>query len=130
MITSAEKAFGRVDILVNNAAVFKTHDFINDPLLDWMQVLEVNLLGAVRCARAAATRMVEAGKGGRIINVSSVHGFLAENHSSHYDVAKGGIGSTDADSSRRACAARHSRQRRLPRVCRYGDGRRQRRQRA
>ena len=91
LITSAEKAFGRVDILVNNAAVFKTHDFINDSLLDWMQVLEVNLLGAVRCARAAATRMVEAGRGGRIINVSSVHGFLAENHSSHYDVAKGGM---------------------------------------
>ncbi len=91
LVESAINAFGRLDILVNNAALFRPHDFINDPLADWMRVLEVNLLGAVRCARSAAAQMVKQGNGGRLINVSSVHGFLAENQSSHYDVAKGGM---------------------------------------
>jgi NAD(P)-dependent dehydrogenase (short-subunit alcohol dehydrogenase family) len=91
LMSAAEREFGGVDILVNNAAVSQSHDFIQGSFGDWMKVLEVNLLGAVRCARAAATRMRQAGKGGRIVNVSSVHGFLAENHSSHYDVSKGGM---------------------------------------
>jgi NAD(P)-dependent dehydrogenase (short-subunit alcohol dehydrogenase family) len=91
LIAAAEREFGTVDILVNNAAVSRKHDFIRDSQADWMEVLEINLLGAVRCARAAAARMVKAGRGGRIVNVSSVHGFLAESQSSHYDVAKGGM---------------------------------------
>jgi NAD(P)-dependent dehydrogenase (short-subunit alcohol dehydrogenase family) len=91
LMAAADREFGGVDILINNAAVSKTHDFVRNSFADWMKVLEVNLLGAVRCAQAAATRMERAGRGGRIVNVSSVHGFLAENHSSHYDVAKGGM---------------------------------------
>lgn len=91
LIAAAESQFGGVDILVNNAAVSRKHDFVESAYADWMKVLEINLLGAVRCARAAAARMVRAGRGGRIINVSSVHGFLAENRSSPYDVAKGGM---------------------------------------
>jgi NAD(P)-dependent dehydrogenase (short-subunit alcohol dehydrogenase family) len=91
LVDSACREFGGLDILVNNAAVFRTHDFVRDSFADWLRVFEVNLLGAVRCARAAASVMVQAGRGGRIINVSSVHGFVAENRSSHYDVAKGGM---------------------------------------
>jgi len=91
LVDTACREFGGVDVLVNNAAISKTHDFIGDSFAEWMQLFEVNLLGAVRCARAAAAAMVKAGRGGRIINVSSVHGFVAENRCSHYDVAKGGL---------------------------------------
>jgi NAD(P)-dependent dehydrogenase (short-subunit alcohol dehydrogenase family) len=91
LMSAARREFGGLDILVNNAAVFRPHDFVHDTLEDWMNILEVNLLGAVRCARAAAALMVQGSRVGRIVNVSSVHGFLAENHSSHYDVAKGGL---------------------------------------
>lgn len=91
LVDIAVREFGGLDILVNNAAVSRSHDFIKDSFSAWMEVLEVNLLGAVRCAKAAGRRMVQQGRGGRIINISSVHGFLAENHSSHYDVAKGGM---------------------------------------
>jgi NAD(P)-dependent dehydrogenase (short-subunit alcohol dehydrogenase family) len=91
LLSEAEREFGGVDILVNNAAISRPHDFVRDSFSDWMKVLEINLLGAVRCAREAAARMVRAGRGGRIVNVSSVHGFVAENRSSHYDVSKGGM---------------------------------------
>jgi NAD(P)-dependent dehydrogenase (short-subunit alcohol dehydrogenase family) len=91
LVGAAERDLGGVDILVNNAAVFKTHEFMRDSFEDWLKVVEVNLIGAARCARAAAGWMVQAGRPGRIVNVSSVHGFLAENRSSHYDVAKGGL---------------------------------------
>jgi NAD(P)-dependent dehydrogenase (short-subunit alcohol dehydrogenase family) len=91
LIAAAEREFGGIDLLVNNAAIFKAHEFVRDTMADWLKVLEVNLLGAVRCARAAAERMIRSGGGGRIVNVSSVHGFLAENRSSHYDVSKGGM---------------------------------------
>ena len=91
LVGAAIREFGGVDILVNNAAVFKTHDFTQDSFADWMKVVEVNLLGAVRLAKAAAAWMVQNSRAGRIVNVSSVHGFLAENRSSHYDVSKGGL---------------------------------------
>lgn len=91
LVNEAQRQFGGVDILVNNAAVFQTHEFIRDPIDDWRRVVEINLMGAVYCARSAAAAMVESGRAGRIVNVSSVHGFLAENRSSHYDVAKGGL---------------------------------------
>ena len=88
---AAMGTFGRLDILVNNAAIFVTHDFVQDDFESWRRVMENNLYGAVHCSRAAAKKMVESGRGGRIVNVSSVHGFLAESRSSHYDVAKGGL---------------------------------------
>lgn len=91
LVQAAVREFGGVDILVNNAAVWKPVDFAQDPFEDWMRVFEVNLLGAVHCAREAAAQMIRAKKGGRIVNVSSVHAFLAENRASHYDVAKGGM---------------------------------------
>ena len=91
LVERALQEFGSLDILVNNAAVSRAHDILQDSFADWMRVLEVNLLGAVRCARTAAATMVRTGRRGRIINVSSVHGFLAENHTSPYDVAKGGL---------------------------------------
>ncbi|MCC7354786.1 MAG: SDR family oxidoreductase [Anaerolineae bacterium] len=84
-------AFQGLDILVNNAAISYYSDFVKEDWARWLRVLEVNLLGAVHAARAAARVMIAQGRGGRIINVSSVHGFLAENGASHYDVAKGGM---------------------------------------
>lgn len=91
LVATACREFDGLDILINNAAVFKTHGFTQDTFAEWMKVVEVNLLGAVHCARTAAAWMVKNGRAGRIVNVSSVHGFLAENRSSHYDVAKGGL---------------------------------------
>lgn len=64
--------FGRLDILVNNAAILKSSTFTDLALADWDQVLAVNLRGAMLCARQAFQLMRE--RGGAIVNVSSLGG--------------------------------------------------------
>ena len=86
LVEATLATFGCVDILVNNAAVGMPVNFSDT--LQWENTLTINLLGAVRCARAVAPRLP---RGGRIINVSSIHGYRAEPGASAYDVAKGGL---------------------------------------
>ena len=64
------QAFGRIDLLVNNAAAFYAAPFHEIPLSGWDLVLGVNLRGAVICAQGVIPSMIERG-GGRIINISS-----------------------------------------------------------
>lgn len=73
LIAGAIEAFGSVDIHVNNAGIgFKMRPLLEvDPADEWDQVIAVNLSGAFYCTQAAARAMVEAGKGGRIINIAS-----------------------------------------------------------
>jgi NAD(P)-dependent dehydrogenase (short-subunit alcohol dehydrogenase family) len=93
MVAAALDAHGRVDVLVNNAAVFATIPrcpFDEIPLDEWDRVIRVNITGSYLCARAVAPTMRAAGRG-RIINVSSgtvpqgVPGFL------HYVTSKSAI---------------------------------------
>ena len=59
---------------------------------DWRRVLDVDLDGAFLCAQAAARRMVAAGRGGRIVNVTSVHEHVPLRGRGAYCAAKGGLG--------------------------------------
>lgn len=83
---------GGLDVLVNNAGGGPTHPFLELPLDDWQQVLDVNLTGAFVCAQRAARIMVENGGGGRIINVTSVHEHVPLPKAAAYCAAKGGLG--------------------------------------
>ena len=91
LVARALEEWGRLDILVNNAGIFSPTSFLDASAEEWDRVVRVNLYGAVSCARAAARAMVAGGRGGRIINVSSIHAYRAEPLSSNYDVSKGGM---------------------------------------
>ncbi|TLS53892.1 3-oxoacyl-ACP reductase FabG [Paenibacillus antri] len=90
LVRQAVGAFGRIDMLVNNAAVDPTEDFFEVTESFWDRVVDTNLKGAFFCAQACAREMVKTGKG-KIINISSVHGSLTMPRYAVYAATKGGI---------------------------------------
>jgi NAD(P)-dependent dehydrogenase (short-subunit alcohol dehydrogenase family) len=83
---------GGVDVLVNNAGYGTRKPFLEMTLGEWQGVLDVDLTGAFMAAQAAARRMVEQGRGGVILNVTSVHEHIPLSGSAPYTVAKHGLG--------------------------------------
>jgi NAD(P)-dependent dehydrogenase (short-subunit alcohol dehydrogenase family) len=90
LVAQAMAAHGRIDVLVNNAGIFKAADFLSITEEDFDAVLRVNLKGAFLVAQAVAREMAQAGRGS-IINMSSVNGTLAIPSIASYNVSKGGI---------------------------------------
>jgi 3-oxoacyl-[acyl-carrier protein] reductase len=93
MVDTAVDAFGRLDVLVNNAGTtrFIAHadlDGVKDD--DWERILGVNLKGPFQCARAAAKALAADG-GGEIVNVSSVAGIAAVGSSIPYAASKAAL---------------------------------------
>jgi NAD(P)-dependent dehydrogenase (short-subunit alcohol dehydrogenase family) len=92
VIGSLADALGGVDALVNNAGTGASTPFLEMELDEWRRVLDTDLTGAYLAAQEAARRMVDAGSGGRIVNVTSVHEHVPRSGSSAYCAAKGGLG--------------------------------------
>ncbi len=91
LVDIAVEQFGGLDIMVNNAGMEEKHPFLETPLDVWHKVIAVNLTGPWLCSQAAAKRMVAQGRGGRIINISSIHEDIAMPTNAPYCVAKGGL---------------------------------------
>ncbi|HEV3007630.1 MAG TPA: SDR family oxidoreductase, partial [Burkholderiales bacterium] len=93
MAAEAVKAFGRIDILVNNAAVFSTlklKPFEEIGVAEWRKVMDVNILGVALCCRACVPHMRKAG-GGRIINLASGAPLKGVPLFLHYISSKGAV---------------------------------------
>lgn len=91
LIDSTVREFGKLDIVVNNAGIEKKFAFVDYPVDEARKILDVNLIGPFLMAQAAAKQMIKQGKGGRIINISSVHEDLPMPTNSVYCASKGGL---------------------------------------
>jgi NAD(P)-dependent dehydrogenase (short-subunit alcohol dehydrogenase family) len=100
VVAATVAAHGRIDVLVNNAGIFKAADFLEVTEADFDAVLRVNLKGAFLMGQAVAREMAKAqpraGAGGHesrgaIVNMSSVNGVLTIPTIASYNVSKGGI---------------------------------------
>ena len=90
LVSKTIATHGRIDVLVNNAGIFKAADFLEMTEADFDAVLRINLKGSFLVGQAVAREMARSGKGS-IINMSSVNGVLAIPNITSYNVSKGGI---------------------------------------
>ena len=91
LIDGAVAAFGRIDVLINNAGLGGTGSILDLTDEQWLRVLDVTLNGTFRCTRAALRAMVAQGHGGAVVNNASVLGWRAQPGQAHYAAAKAGV---------------------------------------
>jgi NAD(P)-dependent dehydrogenase (short-subunit alcohol dehydrogenase family) len=91
LIEATVDHYGTIDIVVNNAGVNHSADFFDISEEDWDWVISVDLKGTFFVSQAAARVMIDQGKGGSIVNVSSVMAQLALADQIPYCAAKGGV---------------------------------------
>jgi len=92
VIDELADALSGVDVLVNNAGTGISSPFVETSYDDWRRVLATDLDGAFLCAQRAVRRMLDHGRGGHIVNITSVHEHQPKVGSSAYCAAKGGLG--------------------------------------
>src|SRR5215217_2354895 len=90
MVETIVTAFGRIDILSNNAGIGGNTPFLETTLEEWQRILQVNLTGAFLVAQAVARMMAQNG-GGKIINIASLSGQRSGEGRAAYGVAKAGL---------------------------------------
>ena len=91
MIDVAVKAFGKVDILVNNVAISDNKNIREITKADWDRTIAVTLTSQFLCSKYAAEQMIAQGKGGAIVNIGSTSGFQGRGSAVAYAAAKGGV---------------------------------------
>ena len=90
LFEAADSAFGRVDVLVNNAGITAHVNLVDLDEAEWDRVFDTNVRGMYLCSREAGRRFAEA-KSGRAINVASVFGLLGRPGFSAYCASKGAV---------------------------------------
>jgi len=91
IVKTAVDAFGRVDVLVNNAGILRDKTLLKMDEAMWDVVIAVHLKGTFLCTQAAVKQMVAQGGGGRIVNTTSVSGMMGNFGQANYAAAKAGI---------------------------------------
>ncbi|MEM7113122.1 MAG: 3-oxoacyl-[acyl-carrier-protein] reductase [Chloroflexota bacterium] len=91
LIKAAAKAYGHVDILINNAGTTRDTLLMMMKEAQWDTVLDTNLKSVFNCCKAVARPMLRRKKGGRIINITSIVGLVGQAGQSNYAASKAGI---------------------------------------
>ena len=91
LVESAQQHFGGVDILVNNAGVIHLDDFVDFPEDAFDTAQRINIKAPFLIGQAVAKAMIKQGRGGSIVNMSSINAVLANPRSVAYAVSKGGM---------------------------------------
>ena len=90
-VKTAIERFGKIDILVNNAALWRAYGpFIETPTDEWKQYIDINIMGVVYFTKAVLGGMLER-HWGRIINVASVVGVYPKANMVHYSATKAAV---------------------------------------
>lgn len=88
MIEATVKAFGRLDVIFNNAGIAQTRRFLAITEEDWHRVMDTNGLGALICMQEAAKQMIAQKGGGKIVNTASIAGKQGYEPLAHYSASK------------------------------------------
>jgi len=91
LVQDVVSQWGRIDILVNNAAISDNKSILEISKDEWDKTIAVTLTGPFLMTKYVATRMVEQGGGGKIVNVGSTSGFYGRKRAVAYAAAKGGV---------------------------------------
>jgi 3(or 17)beta-hydroxysteroid dehydrogenase len=91
VISTTLRTYGKLDVLVNNAGVGKTTNVEEATLEDWRFLMSINLDGVFLGTKYSIEAMKQSGKGGSIINMSSILGIVGEATAASYNASKGGV---------------------------------------
>jgi NAD(P)-dependent dehydrogenase (short-subunit alcohol dehydrogenase family) len=91
MVTEVVEQWRSIEILINNAGIILQAPVTEMTEQQWDKILTNNLKSCFLCSQAVAKQMIRQGRGGRIVNISSIHAELSEPSAGAYTAAKGGM---------------------------------------
>lgn len=91
LVSAARDAMDGIDVLINNAGISWREPFLEITPEHWDRIIAVNLRGMFLMAQAVARVLVEQGRGGAIVNMSSTNGLAGEADYAHYNASKAGV---------------------------------------